>query len=171
MNTKIETYSGKLFDVLNPKPSDVCLIDIAHSLSMQCRFGGHCQRFYSVAQHSVLMCSANLPGDPIMYLFHDAAEAYISDIVSPLKKFLGNLIGKIEDNIMYAIMEAFDIIVMDKELIHKGDMIMLATEKRDLMNDICKWETKLPAPLPNKIIPWTQNTAKEVFFVQAEFLL
>src|ERR1035437_8999101 len=49
----IQTYSGRRFCPLSPNPDAIVLQDIAHSLAMQCRFNGHCKKFYSVAQHSV----------------------------------------------------------------------------------------------------------------------
>lgn len=51
----IETYTGKQFSLDNPTPDMICLEDIAHSLSMICRYNGHCERFYSVATHSILL--------------------------------------------------------------------------------------------------------------------
>jgi 5'-deoxynucleotidase YfbR-like HD superfamily hydrolase len=50
--TWIQTYSGRQFDIAAPTPEMVDLEDIAHSLAMQCRYNGHCQHFYSVAEHS-----------------------------------------------------------------------------------------------------------------------
>lgn len=62
--------------------------DIAHALSLNCRFNGHIRHFYSVAQHSLmvanLMASLAL-GDPLEGLLHDATEAYMSDVPAPLK--------------------------------------------------------------------------------------
>lgn len=49
----IQTFTGRRFWPLDPRPEDVCIEDIAHALSLKCRFGGHCTRFYSVAEHSV----------------------------------------------------------------------------------------------------------------------
>lgn len=51
----IQTYSGKKFEPLNPSIDSIDIIDIAHSLSMICRFNGHSQRFYSVAEHSSIV--------------------------------------------------------------------------------------------------------------------
>ncbi len=94
MNTKIVTYTGKVFDLLNPTPDKVCIEDIAHSLAYQCRYTGHTREFYSVAQHCVLMAeNPDLPGDPMAKLMHDAAEAYIGDIARPWKHLLSVQIG------------------------------------------------------------------------------
>jgi hypothetical protein len=84
----IQTFTGKKFFPLEPQIEDICIEDIAHSLSMQCRFVGHCKEFYSVAQHSVIMAREwfAYSGDYAKYaLLHDASEAYLSDIPRPLK--------------------------------------------------------------------------------------
>src|ERR1019366_6096193 len=49
----IRTYTGILFDFEEPEASPICIEDIAHSLSLLCRFAGHCREFYSVAEHSI----------------------------------------------------------------------------------------------------------------------
>jgi len=83
----IQTYTGKKFYPIDPDPELICIEDIAHGLSMKCRFNGHCSRFYSVAQHSVLISqlfdSAQVK---LEALLHDAAEAYLCDVPSPLKR-------------------------------------------------------------------------------------
>lgn len=49
----MQTFTGRQFWPMDPRPEDLDILDIAHALSLLCRFGGHCQRFYSVAEHSV----------------------------------------------------------------------------------------------------------------------
>lgn len=85
-NTTMITYTGKVFDFDSPSDGPVCLEDIAHALGMLCRFNGHIRRFYSVAQHSVLVSKLVDPRYALLALFHDAAEAYVGDMVSPLKR-------------------------------------------------------------------------------------
>lgn len=84
----IQTASGRAFYPLRPRPADVCLSDIAHGLSNLCRYGGQCKRFYSVAEHSVLLSYAVPPALARWALMHDASEAYLIDIPRPLKPFL-----------------------------------------------------------------------------------
>lgn len=84
----IETWTGVLIDITNPFPSDINIKDIAHSLSMQCRFIGHVDRFYSVAEHSVNVAAMVSPKNRLAALLHDAVEAYLSDIASPIKRLL-----------------------------------------------------------------------------------
>lgn len=86
----IQTFTGKKFFPLEPKIEDICIEDIAHSLSMQCRYVGHCKEFYSVAQHcnALINCWFPLPEQKELAkyaLLHDASEAYLSDLPRPLK--------------------------------------------------------------------------------------
>lgn len=93
-NGYIETYSGKKFYPLNPFNSEIDIIDIAHALSLLCRYNGHTKVFYSVAEHSILLSEytekilKRNPRDVQFALLHDAGEAYTSDIPTPLKKEL-----------------------------------------------------------------------------------
>jgi len=105
----ILTNSGVHFHLLNPVPSEVVWADVAHSLAYLCRFTGHTNTFWSVASHS-LGCAAiayhlNL-GDRIelLCLIHDAAEAYVNDIASPLKAILPQY-KKVENKIGWAIFD------------------------------------------------------------------
>src|SRR4030043_1424578 len=104
-----QTYTGKKFWSLDPKPEEVDIKDIAHSLAFQCRFNGHTIPFYSIAQHSVLVSKIVPPEQALAGLFHDAAEAYTGDIVAPLKKFLPPVFKEIEKAIEEVIFEHFGI--------------------------------------------------------------
>lgn len=94
MRTSIETTTGLYFDFADPRAEDVCIEDIAAALSKLCRFNGHVSRFYSVAEHAVLVHDlvAGAGGSDeecFAALHHDSGEAYYNDITTPLKKFLG----------------------------------------------------------------------------------
>jgi 5'-deoxynucleotidase YfbR-like HD superfamily hydrolase len=98
----IATYTGKLISCLDPRPEDIDIGDIAHALSLICRFNGHCNRFYSVAEHSVRVSvlAAELAESEslaehlvtraaLLGLMHDAAEAYPpGDLAGPVKRYL-----------------------------------------------------------------------------------
>ncbi len=81
--------SGTLVDILHPKIEDIHFSDVVHGLARVQRFGGQTDReHYSVAEHSVLVSRLCLPQNAILGLLHDASEAFIGDIVTPLKRFL-----------------------------------------------------------------------------------
>jgi 5'-deoxynucleotidase YfbR-like HD superfamily hydrolase len=88
VSSRIETFSGLYIDPTDMKMGDIVLVDIAHALSNQCRFSGHTKYHYSVAEHSVIVCD-QLKGEPpltrLFALLHDASEAYLQDIPTPLK--------------------------------------------------------------------------------------
>lgn len=148
MNTWIQTYSGGKFDFSNPQPKDVRLADIAHSLSMQCRFNGHTRKFYSVAEHCTwvgyllreLARTARWEGKRALLLelygyLHDAHEAYIGDVVSPMKNaFKGKDFDDLDVFSWMAVAEAFGL-EGDEEiarLVHRADLHMLAVEARQV---------------------------------------
>ena len=100
----IETFTGKEFYFLDPTPDSIDIRDIAHSLAFTCRYTGHSKRFYSVAEHSILV--SYLANDPLAGLLHDASEAYITDIASPIKPYLSNY-KELEDMLMGRIASKF----------------------------------------------------------------
>lgn len=91
--TWILTNSARPFDLLNPRAENVITTDLAHALSLVCRFNGHCAHHYSVAQHSLLVAYiiekvGGTPEEQLAGLLHDGTEAYISDLTRPLKLLL-----------------------------------------------------------------------------------
>lgn len=128
----VSTYLGNRFYPLEPRIDDVDIEDIAHGLAYQCRFNGQTSAFYSVAQHS-LMVSALVPEElKFAALLHDAAEAYLGDMVKPLKVLLPEF-AAIEDNVARIIGERFRVDLAHHPVIKRADLVALATEKRDLM--------------------------------------
>src|SRR5580692_700756 len=84
----IQTATGRQFWPMDPRPDEIFIDDIAHALSMLCRFGGHCLRFYSVAEHSVLLSRVAPQKHKLWALLHDASEAYLVDVPRPIKPML-----------------------------------------------------------------------------------
>lgn len=131
-NSQIETYSGRFFEVIDPKVEDIDLYDISHALSMLCRFGGHSEAFYSVAEHSVLVSMLVSKENALAALLHDASEAYLVDIPSPVKSFLDNY-QFIEAKIMIQIANKFGFEYPLAEEIKLADRAQLKTEAKYLM--------------------------------------
>lgn len=102
MNPIITTFTGKDINPFDLNPAQVSITDIAHSLSMNCRFNGHVRFFYSVAEHCVHVSHLVPPKYALWGLLHDATEAYIPDMPSPLKAGIANF-DSIEENIMRTI--------------------------------------------------------------------
>jgi uncharacterized protein len=125
----LQTYSGKCFWPLDPRPEEVDIYDIAHSLSMTCRYSGHCKEFYSVAEHSILLSRVVSPQNAMWALLHDAAEAYSSDIPRPLKKSLPD--WKImEKRIMDAVCIKFSLPLEEPEEVRYYDLAITSDEKK-----------------------------------------
>jgi hypothetical protein len=106
----IGTATGAAFNVMDPRVEDVRLNDIASALSKQCRYAGHCRRFYSVAEHSVHVAHHTSGGAKLKLaaLLHDASEAYLVDIPRPIKNAMPEY-RAIEDRLMRVIFERFNL--------------------------------------------------------------
>lgn len=161
----IQTYTGRQFWPCDPRVDDVDVLDIAHALSNQCRFGGHSRMFYSVAEHCVRVSYVCDLGDALVGLLHDAAEAYIIDVPRPLKR---NLLGykEIEAAIWVVIAEKFGVMRAIPASVSRADEILLATEARDLMTRPPNAWAPMPNPLPQRIEPWTSALAKTEFLAR-----
>src|SRR4051812_9411412 len=86
----MQTFTGKRYYPLDPRPEDIDPVDIAHALSQLCRYGGHVDRFYSVAEHCLLLSYTVDPENALHALLHDATEAYVVDVPRPVKQYLSN---------------------------------------------------------------------------------
>ncbi len=168
--TWILTRSGQKFDLANPTADMVDPADIAHSLSMQCRFNGHTSSFYSVAQHCYLVADLVPAEDQLAALLHDATEAYVGDLVRPLKEDMraearwhgaGCTYDLTEQRVWEAICERFDLSPVMQASVKHADLVALATEKRDLMPAHAEPWLCLQGitPAPHAIHSWTPATA------------
>ena len=158
----IQTFSGRRFDLRAPRPEDVNIIDIAYSLSMICRFGGHCRFHYSVAQHSVLVSRQVAREDAFAALLHDAAEAYVGDMVSPLKRLIDGF-ETIEKAVREVIALRFSIPSEMSSTVKRADLALLAAEREQVMGP-CKADWTLTVPAAKvRIEPMTSNEAREAF--------
>lgn len=137
----IQTFCGIKFNIFEPKAENILIQDIAHALSNISRFGGHCREFTSVAQHCVLVSRLiDNPGLPekdqaklkLAGLLHDATEAYLIDLPSPIKRQMPKYI-EIEDNLHSLVANKFGLTMDDFRAIKEYDKIALVMEARALM--------------------------------------
>jgi 5'-deoxynucleotidase YfbR-like HD superfamily hydrolase len=159
------TFTGKKFHPFNPKPEQICLTDIAHHLSLQCRYNGACRTFYSVAQHSILVAQLTSWPNRQWALLHDAAEAYLGDMVRPLKVGMTQY-KEVEAVVEKVIAKKFGLPKKPDE-VSNADLLALYAERRDLMDSTHKWSRQdelepLLKTIP-RIIPWPPETAQEKF--------
>lgn len=141
----MQTYTGRKFWPLDPRPEDVCIEDIAHSLSMQARYAGHGKRFYSVAEHCVHVSVACGAETALWGLLHDASEAYLVDVPRPLKRHLPGYV-EAEARVMASICIAFGLPDEMPIGVHELDNRILADEIRQNMAPM-DWHAKHGDPL------------------------
>jgi len=173
----IQTYTGKRFWPFDPRPEEIDILDIAYALSNLCRFGGHCEPFYSVAEHCDRASYLVPPELALWALLHDAPEAYLGDVVRPIKHrpSLLRIYGPMERALMFQVAQRFGLVPLAPEprWVKWADEVMLRTEQRDLMKrQPCDWESAkgVAKPLPGKIVPVPAVTAREMFLARFNFL-
>lgn len=153
------TSTGVIFDAFNPKLEDIKVEDIAHALSNLCRYGGHCPKFYSVAQHAVL-CSYHDGSyeEQMEFLNHDDSEAFLVDMPRPIKRNMPEY-SKIEDGLQAAISKALGLPYPFSERVHEVDEALLHYEYKNFFEE----------PNPDFVF-WTPEYAKEQFIERYNFL-
>jgi len=171
MKPFIETFTGHTFAPLAPNSVDIWIEDIAHALSNQGRFSGHTRFRYSVAEHSVrvseLLAGAGKPVPVQLWgLLHDASEAYLVDLPTPLKvhpKF-ADVYRRAEKRVMRAVCQRFGLPFREPTAVREADARLLATEVRDLMHgDRSYWKKITATPVHERIRPWGADVAKYEF--------
>lgn len=183
MTNWMQTFTGKAFRFDNPHVSSIVIEDIAHSLAMQCRFNGHTKSFYSVAEHSVRVSWAveaasagydNAVDLGLWGLLHDASEAYTGDVVLPMKKqmrgsrllapALPSDFDLVESRVQRAICHAFDLPDYEPKIVKRFDLVLLVTEKRDLLAPSDEpWPDYGVEPLRHKLETWNPENARRIF--------
>lgn len=158
----IQLVSGKYLSLERPEESDFTIEDIAHGLSNCCRFAGHVREFYSVAQHSILVAMFVPEKHRLAGLLHDAAEAFVGDVARPLKELLPDY-RAVERRVQSAVLARFGIGAIP-DVVKAADLVLLATERRDLMPPGGEWEClRGVSPLPRRIVPLAPAVAKREF--------
>ena len=177
----MQTHSGLAFYPLDPAPEDIVPTDIAHSLAMQCRYNGHVKRFYSVAEHCVLMSDfiladvsysgADARELALWALLHDAAEAYIGDMVRPLKINMPAFVA-LDELVTAAVARRF---ALDDAAIPSAvktiDTRILLDERAALLGDSPRsWALGDLEPLGVKIRNWEPAIAKWEYIARLKAL-
>lgn len=166
----LQTASGRAVPLFAFTPAHVHAPDIAHALAHLCRFNGHTRAFYSVAEHSIRVAHTLWLAhdeDPRLALYgllHDASEAYLGDVVTPLKRRLGEAYAALERDVQNAIYQAFGLDPVTPGAVHHADQVLLVTEARDLLTGA--WPEVWPRyrhvrPLGARIVPYTQDLARD----------
>lgn len=133
-----QTFTGRAVYLIDPRPEEICIEDIAHGLAFQCRFNGHVSVFYSIASHSICVSQLVEPQYALQGLLHDATEAYLGDMVKPLKASMPEY-REAEKRMWTVIAEKFGVPVDIHPSVKYADLVALATERFHLMG---------PSPLP-----------------------
>lgn len=135
----IQTFTGLKFDLIYPDTEQIVIEDIAHALSMKCRFNGHCKHFYSVAEHSLrvsMMLEAEKQTAEVQFfgLMHDAAEAYLPDVPSPLKHLPEfGFFRDVEKTMEIAIASKFDLPMFKHPMVEWADKQIIYDEMATVM--------------------------------------
>jgi uncharacterized protein len=149
--------------------------EIAHSLAQINRFTGHASRPYSVAEHSLLVADlARIEGASaiaqLAALMHDAHESITGDVSSPVKWALGEHWNDFELGQAYELHNAFGLraaMHSHRAAIKRGDLIALATERRDLT----PWERGAHSDWPildNPLHPVHSSTSHRLYIGQRQ---
>lgn len=164
-NPVIQTFVGEMFDVFNPDPALINLKDISHALSMICRYGGHSRDFYSVAEHCVLMAGYfegrgewDLARAALM---HDATEAYMGDVVRPVKLQLP-LYCAVEDRLQAAIFSNFGL-PPDMPVEVKQADLRITTDEREILMHPRPWSIDPVDALGVDVHCWTHHQAEQAW--------
>lgn len=134
----MQLYSGHQFWPLDPRASEIHITDIAHALSMQCRYAGHCKRFYSVAEHSVHLSRVVSTENALWALLHDASEAYLVDVPRPVKPYLTGYKAA-EAKVMAAVCERFGLPPEMPAEVHEADGQIIADERANMAPCVAPW--------------------------------
>jgi 5'-deoxynucleotidase YfbR-like HD superfamily hydrolase len=173
----LQTVSGRWVNPFDPDPEQLDIGDIARALANQCRFGGHCRVFYSVAQHSVIVSElveqrGGDVEDVFAALMHDASEAYLGDMPHPLKHRspLGAAFKDAEDHLEAALRQHFAI-KPDVPEIKRADRALLATERRAFSDERWHWpELEGVEPLDLELTAMSPDEAQRAFLARHETL-
>lgn len=165
--TTLGTFTGLRVDPRALEPHQVNIPDIAHSLSLQCRFGGHSREFYSVAQHSVAV-SQQVPAEfALVALLHDASEAYLCDLPRPIKALFPSY-KVLEHKIQAVVCERFGLEYPFPAEVKIADTVELLTEANCFLEMPIYDEVLLPRT--ERLISQAPSYAERAFLARYEEL-
>lgn len=162
----MQTHTNRKFYPMAPDPADISPYDIARGIAFQCRYNGHVNRFYSVAEHCVLIADALWDtgyneADVIWGLLHDGTESYVGDMVRPLKLHMPAFV-EAEDRVMDAICERFGLEQRTiPDSVRKFDSQILLDERAALKGEAPGgWSVDGLEPLGVTIQAWSPERAE-----------
>lgn len=173
----MQTFTGKQFYPLAPRAEDIDPTDIAHALSLICRYGGHTTRFYSVAEHCVILSHVVAPEHALEALLHDATEAYVGDMVRPLKHHMPDY-REVEQRVWSAITLRFNLREenarprdLAAEVVDADNRILLDERAAVLAPTDHTWQQDDLLPLGVTIRAWDPPSAEWIYRDRLEELL
>jgi len=171
----MQIANGHIFHPLDPRTDEVFIADIAQSLSRQIRYNGNSDKSVSVAQHScqcawLVEQTGGSAEVQLAMLMHDAAEAYIGDMIRPLKAHFPEF-TLIEDRIMAVIQARYDLPLITPKAQKYYDNLALAWEKRDMYKSSREWPHMLDVPswVP-EMYSWSMSYSNTRFLQMFEYL-
>lgn len=160
----IQTYTGRAYWPLDPRADEIDIEDIAHALSQICRYSGHCEYFYSVAEHSWHVSHMVPREHALAGLLHDGTEAYLLDMPRPVKRFMPEY-QALEDLNWCVLASKFGLPEEMPASIKEADNGILMVEKQLLFGpEPMPWAFHAPLPHPPPVLHlWTSAIAKKRF--------
>jgi hypothetical protein len=166
-----QTFTGRRFDLLDPRVEDVVLADIAHSLAGSTRFNCHTRSGLSIAEHCIRVSDLCPDGLVLAGLLHDCAETYTGDCISPMKALLQPQWNRIEHRIQDVVAEAFG---LDGQMLRAPEVLgadrmalRIEAESGFTHPPVEGWTSKLGVPPPPIREPWEPMSPEEA---EAAFL-
>lgn len=168
------TDSGNIIDLMNPDPESFTIEDIAAQSSKLCRFNGAVKQFYSVAEHCVHVSAMCPPPYKKQGILHDAPEAFICDVPTPLKRLLGQAYKDVEDRIARAIGLKFGVDLVElPAVVMQADRALVVTERDQLQTKPISWGPDYENSIryPDKVGRWTDSKGAEKGYLDAWYKL
>jgi hypothetical protein len=144
----LATNAGNIMDLLQPNVEEITIEDIANNLGKICRFNGQLKQWYSVAEHCVKVSQMVPERYKLQALLHDAAEAYVCDVPTPLKRLLGEKYTEIEERVARAIGVKFGVELVDlPKVVKDADRALVVSERNALQDKPQTWGDEYEATL------------------------